>query len=1103
MIKHIYKLLIPVLTMMFTVCLAFGLSACNNDGKPHDHNYGNWEITAPTAEITGSAVKTCTTCKEGEEGHYVIVTLPVLSDTNYNKSEDTATCTEGGVVEYSITIQGETFRFNVETSEKGHTFDTSKWEKDASGHWHAATCEHTTLTDSFADHIDNNSDFECDVCGYPLDGAHAHSYGNWQITKPTDTEVGSAVKTCSTCEEDEEGHTVTITLPVLGDEKYSKSVDTATCEDGGEIVYTLSIDNETVSFAIETSAKGHSFNEEFWLGDGFTHWREASCGHNVKGKEAAHVDENGDLNCDICGYPIHQHSYKWNGDANEHWLEPTCGDTTEIKDKGLHIDDDNDDMCDACDRQLTHTHKYSEDWTFDENAHWHAPICTDTTEGADEAVHTFKNGVCECGAVEAETNAYKILKEKTDLQDSFVEWLNAIKENGVTNVTATEAGDVIYVYGDGTTEAAYVAERTVKVKAVSSGEGVANVWIMLTLYKDDEYQEINGSYALGVAETDENGVAEITFKPVSGYTSKNVDYRIRLAEKKDIATYLGISEENTPKPIPNRYTAIGNSDTYISVEVDENATSEDIAGQFSFGFSKGWNAYEQFTLPYARYYEKPYEGEDLKETGITYDFTTSGENLFDYFYFTPSRRYSFASADSSFTPEQLAVIEENFKQTASGVYRIYFNVEAGVTATLYYWNEGGVNLGAYYVPKDDGTPSDVYITSISGVAPAGSTIADKYTGKNYVDVVIKPENGLRQYQFGLLSDSACKVTMTVERIGDYVDETAEYKLSIGKNTNDGKGFNLNEYGLTKFELVNVPKGIYSLTVQPTSSVISSAGLLIAYVTESDRSALWENQIFKCIIRIPADAKILYIDNGGAQFSCTISLEEYIIPILGADEEVYLPASSANGEAYEISLDSSVTSGVYFAEITLYGSRVAGILYNVTLISGEKKYVMSTSSFAETVTYSSYVEIQNNSPIKIISNNTYYGTIIARVKLTSFPPIIQDDVVNINYNTTATSINNKYFSFTASKTGNYKLSLTLLNAAEVVNNRDLYYLQVVNALTDEIIVNRGTFAGSTGIPNTQASGIFMLQEGEVILLKFNRILASAILNIDCLIEYVDN
>lgn len=1099
--KHIYKLLVPIFALISMVCLVLGLTACNNGDESHEHTYGNWEITAPTADVTGSAIKTCTTCKEGEDGHYVIVTLPVLSDSNYNKSNDTATCTEGGTAEYSITIQGETFTFTAETSEKGHTFDTSKWEKDESGHWHAATCEHTALTDSFAEHFDNNNDFECDVCGYPLDGAHVHSYGNWQITKPTDTNVGSAVKICSTCEEDEEGHTITVTLPVLGDENYIKSADSATCEAGGEITYSISVDNETISFVIETSAKGHSFDEDFWLGDGFTHWHSSTCGHDIKGDEAPCIDENGDFICDVCGYPIHQHSYVWNGNDTEHWLEPTCGDTTEIKDKEPHIDVDNDDMCDTCGRLLPHTHKYSEKWTYDENSHWHAPICTDTTVGADEAVHTFKNGVCECGAIEAETNAYKILIEKTDLQDEFVEWLNAIKATGVTNVTATESGDVIYVYGDGTTEAAYVAERTVKVKAAtSSGDGVAHVWVMVSLFEDFAYQEVNGSYALGMAETDENGVAEIAFTPVSGYTSNNVSYRVRLAEQKDIAAYLGISEESAPKPIPNRYSASGSSDNFIAVEVSENATSDDITGQFSFSFSKGWNAYETFTLPYARYFEDPMDEESaVKEVNSTFEFSTSGSDLFDYFYFVPSNNYSFASADSTYTPDQLAVIEKNFALAASGIYKIYFTVEGNANVTLYYWNEGGVNMGAYHVTKADGTPSDDYITSISG----GTAGSGKYTGGNYVEVVIEPENGLRSFQFGLICDTVCKVTITVERVGDYEVDDTVYELKIGSTSN----ITLAAYGsVTPFTLVDVPEGLYSLMLLPSSSsVTNQAGLISAYTTEKSKSCLWLNGIYSGIIRISAGDKKLYIVNESVEIVVTIRLETYEIPTLKADETAFLPASSSNtavtGEPFEIPLDQSVTSGTYLAEITFFGNKVTGSGYTASLIVGNVEYKLTRDS--KTTIYSAYIQITANDTIKILNSTSFYSSIIAQVKLISFPNVNQGEEISASFNELT-----RFYSFTATQGGTYRLTITQTNEPEYLNDLFGYIalnvLNITNVFKDEVI-KVGSQFGTTD-PNdipTEISITFTLEENESMLLCFKNVFPEFHIDINFKIEYVNN
>lgn len=925
---------------------------------------------------------------------------------------------------------------------------------------------------------------------------HKHTYGEWQITKPTETEVGSAVKTCSTCEKNEEGHTITVTLPILGNEGYTKSADTATCEAGGEIVYTIHINNETISFAIKSSAKGHSFNEDFWLGDGFTHWHGASCGHNVKGNEAPCVAENDDTNCDICGYPIHQHTYQWGGDENEHWLEPTCCDTAEIKDKGSHIDNDNDDVCEICSRKVKHTHKYSKDWTFDENAHWHAPTCTDITEGADEAEHTFKNGVCECGAIEVETNAYRILKEKADLRDSYADWLNSIKAKDVRNVTVSESGDVIYVYSNGTTEAVYVAERTVRVKAVASGEGIAHVWIMLSLYKDGEYQEINGMYALGIAETDEDGIAEITFIPISGYTSQNVDYRVRLAEKKDIATYLGVSEEYAPKPIPNRYTATGQSDSFITVEVNENAILDNVIGQLGFAFSKGWDAYEQFILPYARYFEDPMNAEStIKEVDTTFEFTTSGGELFDYFYFIPSNKYSFASADSTFTPEQLAVIEKNFALAASGIYKIHFTVETNANVTLYYWNEGGVNLGAYHVTNSDGTPSDDYITSISG----GTAGTGKFTGANYVNVVIEPANGLRQYQFGIISDSAVKVTFTVERIGDYEEKRNDGKLGVGKENSVSAV--VAEYGNTEISLDNVPEGDYILTITPNSdSVVKGACILGAYTNDTNKTSLWENNTFKGTIKIPANTEILYIENWGAGLEGTLMLEQYRMPELEADTWTYEPASNAKAAnnatdiTYNIPLGNSVASGNYYIEVTLYGALISGSLYKVTVSIGEREYTISTKSTSQSyVTYSTFIEVTNEDRYITITNNSYtYNTFTANVRLNSAPNVQTNSETFVSLTSTDSRDKNKYYTFTASQTGTYKITLIPIEGGTVKN------LSVANAKTDESIITKVT----SGTIDT-LSGTFELQEGDEIILKVSKGSASMITSFNFIIEYENN
>ncbi|MCI8413253.1 MAG: DUF5011 domain-containing protein [Clostridia bacterium] len=92
-----------------------------------------------------------------------------------------------------------------------HTFDTSAWQKDDTGHWYAATCEHTTEKGSFAEHA-YNADWKCTVCEYQhlhnvdetryVNDAGGHWYpatcGHISISAHTFVEDGG-VKKCSVC----------------------------------------------------------------------------------------------------------------------------------------------------------------------------------------------------------------------------------------------------------------------------------------------------------------------------------------------------------------------------------------------------------------------------------------------------------------------------------------------------------------------------------------------------------------------------------------------------------------------------------------------------------------------------------------------------------------------------------------------------------------------------------------------------------------------------------------------------------------------------------------------------------------------------------------
>ena len=185
-----------------------------------------------------------------------------------------------------------------------HEFSDS-WSKDATHHWHAATCEHTTEVSDKA----------------------KHTFGNWTTTKEATEEAeGSKERTCTVC-----GYTAT------------------------EVIAKLE--------------HKHTYSED-WTKDATHHWYAATCGHDVTDSKAEHsfgdwtttkaateeAEGTRERSCTVCGYKA-----------------------TEVIAK------------------LSHTHKYSEDWTSDETYHWHAATCGHTTEVSDKAEHSYTDGICECG----------------------------------------------------------------------------------------------------------------------------------------------------------------------------------------------------------------------------------------------------------------------------------------------------------------------------------------------------------------------------------------------------------------------------------------------------------------------------------------------------------------------------------------------------------------------------------------------------------------------------------------------------------------------------------------------------------------------------------
>ncbi|MGN0817733.1 MAG: hypothetical protein ACI4L9_02075, partial [Candidatus Coproplasma sp.] len=94
-------------------------------------------------------------------------------------------------------------------------------------------------------------------CGVTKVDVHIHEYGEWEITQPTETETGLAVKTCK----DNAEHKIELSLPVLSDSSY-KVESTATCTEAGVKKFTYKKDQYTVKFEIPEGAKGHTYGNE-------------------------------------------------------------------------------------------------------------------------------------------------------------------------------------------------------------------------------------------------------------------------------------------------------------------------------------------------------------------------------------------------------------------------------------------------------------------------------------------------------------------------------------------------------------------------------------------------------------------------------------------------------------------------------------------------------------------------------------------------------------------------------------------------------------------------------------------------------------------------
>ncbi|MBR4031899.1 MAG: hypothetical protein IKJ07_04110 [Clostridia bacterium] len=100
-----------------------------------------------------------------------------------------------------------------------------------------------------------------------------------------------------------------------------------------------------------TPEKEHEHTYE-WVTSKETHFKQYTCGCASPDVAEVHLDEDGDLYCDVCNYYTSKqehigHTYKWITTEETHFKQYTCGcsspDVAEA-----HLDEDGDLFCDVC-----------------------------------------------------------------------------------------------------------------------------------------------------------------------------------------------------------------------------------------------------------------------------------------------------------------------------------------------------------------------------------------------------------------------------------------------------------------------------------------------------------------------------------------------------------------------------------------------------------------------------------------------------------------------------------------------------------------------------------------------------------------------------------
>ena len=141
--KQFRTFFVLLFAVLCTVCLAFGLTAC----QTHEHSYAD-------------------TWTSDDTYHWH---APTCDDTDEVKDK----------AEHVDNNEDEKCDVCAVHVEHKHRY-AEEWTSDETGHWHVAICSHTSEKTEIEEHVDADENGECDVCKYELGHEHTFSEEEWE-----------------------------------------------------------------------------------------------------------------------------------------------------------------------------------------------------------------------------------------------------------------------------------------------------------------------------------------------------------------------------------------------------------------------------------------------------------------------------------------------------------------------------------------------------------------------------------------------------------------------------------------------------------------------------------------------------------------------------------------------------------------------------------------------------------------------------------------------------------------------------------------------------------------------------------------------------------